>query len=49
LKIIPDPLSYWVCTSDGSDKAKIQEMQNKFPEDSITEIMQKLSVENDVA
>jgi conjugal transfer ATP-binding protein TraC len=48
LKIVPDPLSYWICTSDGSDKAKIMEMQEKFPESSITEIMQKLSVENEL-
>jgi len=48
LKIVPDPLSYWICTSDGSDKAKIMEMQSKLPESSITEIMQKLSVENEL-
>lgn len=43
LKIIPDSLSYWVCTSDGNDKAKIQEMQIKYPEDSKLQVLLKLS------
>lgn len=43
LKIIPDNLSYWVCTSDGNDKAKIQQMQDKYPEDSKLQILQKIA------
>jgi hypothetical protein len=43
LKIIPDSLSYWICTSDGSDKAKIQEMEAKFPEANKLKILQKLA------
>jgi len=43
LKIIPDNLSYWVCTSDGNDKAKIEEMKQKNPELNITKVLKKLS------
>lgn len=43
LKIVPDELSYWVCTSDGSDKAQIQTMQAKYPELSKLQILQKLA------
>lgn len=47
LKIIPDSLSYWICTSDGSDKAKIQEMQGKYPAYSKLQILQKLAFGED--
>jgi len=43
LKIIPDKLSYWICTSDGSDKAKIQEVRAKFPEESTLQILMRLA------
>lgn len=43
LKIIPDSLSYWICTSDGTDKAKIQEMRGKYPEDSKLRTLQRLA------
>lgn len=47
LKIIPDDLSYWICTSDGSDKAKIQEMQEKYPQAMKLKILQKLAFGED--
>jgi conjugal transfer ATP-binding protein TraC len=47
LKIVPDELSYWVCTSDGSDKAKILEMQNKFPDLSKIRILEKVAYGED--
>jgi type IV secretory pathway VirB4 component len=43
LKIIPDELSYWICTSDGNDKAKIQEMKKKFPGESVLQTLQRLA------
>ena len=43
LKIIPDPLSYWICTSDGNDKTKISEMKKNYPELPLVEILKKLS------
>lgn len=47
LKIIPDELSYWICTSDGNDKAKIQEMEIKYPDKSKLQILQKLAFGED--
>lgn len=43
LKIIPDPLSYWICTSDGNDKTKISDMKKNYPELPLVEILKKLS------
>jgi conjugal transfer ATP-binding protein TraC len=43
LKIIPDELSYWICTSDGNDKSKIQEMEAKFPGKGKLQILEKLA------
>jgi len=47
LKIIPDELSYWICTSDGSDKAKIQEMEAKFPALKKLQVLQKIAFGED--
>jgi type IV secretory pathway VirB4 component len=44
LRLTPDPLSYWICTSDGHDKSQIQEMQLQFPQLSKIEILKKLSL-----
>ena len=44
LKLVPEPLSYWICTSDGNDKAMIEEMEKKHPELSKIEIAKRLSV-----
>ncbi|MCB9092876.1 MAG: TraC family protein [Halobacteriovoraceae bacterium] len=43
LRLVPEPLSYWICTSDGNDKARIVEMEKKFPELSKIEILKKLA------
>ena len=47
LKIIPDELSYWICTSDGSDKAKIQEMEKKYPDLGKLHVLQKIAFGED--
>ncbi len=47
VKNIPDELSYWICTSDGSDKAKILEMEAKFPYKGKLQIFQKLAYGED--
>lgn len=47
LRLVPEPLSYWICTTDGNDKAKIQEMEQKFPELSKIEILKKLAFGED--
>lgn len=43
LRLIPDPLSYWICTTDGHDKAMIQKMKIKFPELPTIEILKKIA------
>jgi conjugal transfer ATP-binding protein TraC len=43
LRLVPEPLSYWICTSDASDKAQIQEMEEKFPELEKIEILRRLA------
>ena len=43
LRLVPEPLSYWICTTDGNDKAKIAEMERKYPELSKIDISTKLS------
>ncbi len=43
LRIVPDPLSYWICTSDAKDKFAIQQMKEKHPELTTLEILQKLA------
>lgn len=46
LRMIPEPLSYWICSSDGNDKARILEMEQKFPELKKIEILKLLAFEN---
>ena len=43
LRLVPEPLSYWICTTDGNDKARIQEMERKYPELPKIEILKKLA------
>lgn len=43
LRLVPEPLSYWICTSDGNDKAEIRKMQESFPELSLTEVLERLA------
>ncbi|MGE3263351.1 MAG: VirB4 family type IV secretion system protein [Bacteriovoracia bacterium] len=43
LRLVPEPLSYWICTTDGNDKARIQEMEQKYPGLPKIEILKKLA------
>ncbi len=43
LRLVPEPLSYWLCTSDGNDKAQIKNLQKKMPEASILSICKELA------
>ena len=43
LRLVPDPLSYWICTTDGNDKAKIQEMQTQYPHWTKMEVLERLA------
>ena len=42
LRLIPDPLSYWICTTNGNDKALIEEVANKNPEASRLEVLESI-------
>lgn len=46
LKLKPEPLSYWICTSDGNDKAMINEKEADNPELTKIEIIEKLAFNN---
>ncbi len=43
VRLEPEPLSYWICTSDGNDKGKIQALRDQNPERPLIEILQQLS------
>ena len=43
LRLVPEPLSYWICTSDGNDKAQIAKMEREHPELSKIEILERLA------
>ena len=43
LRLEPEPLSYWICTTDGAEKSKIESMREKSPELALIDILTKLS------
>jgi len=43
LRLVPEPLSYWICTSDGNEKSKITEMEKLYPNDSKIQILERLA------
>jgi type IV secretory pathway VirB4 component len=43
LRIVPDPLSYWICTSDAGDKFKIQQMKEENPNFSTLDTLLRLA------
>ena len=43
LRLSPDPLSYWICTSDGHDKSTIKEMCKKHPELTKLQVLKLLA------
>lgn len=43
LRLIPDPLSYWICTTDGNDKAEIERMKSKYPELKTIDVLKKVA------
>jgi type IV secretory pathway VirB4 component len=42
IKIEPDPLSYWICTTDPKDKGLINEFKEKYPGLSHLEVLEKI-------
>lgn len=43
LRLEPEPLSYWICTTDGNDKSKIAELREKNADLPLIEILTRLS------
>lgn len=43
VRLEAEPLSYWICTSDGNDKTKVEALRSAHPELSLIEILNKLS------
>lgn len=43
VRLEPEPLSYWICTTDGNEKARIQELREKYPEKSLMDVLFMLS------
>lgn len=43
VRLEPEPLSYWICTTDGADKAKIADLKNTNPGMPLIDILGKLS------
>lgn len=46
LRLVPEPLSYWICTTDGNDKAKILEMEQKYPDLPKIDILKKMAFDD---
>ncbi len=42
LKIEPDALSYWICTTDPQDKTVINEFKTKYPDLKYIEVLEKI-------
>lgn len=43
VRLEPEPLSYWICTTDGGDKGKIAALREKYPERPLVEILAELA------
>lgn len=43
VRLEPEPLSYWICTTDGNDKAKIESLHEKTPDRPLMDILIELS------
>lgn len=43
VRLEPEALAYWICTTDGNEKSKVEEMRLQKPELSLIEILKELS------
>ncbi len=43
LRLEPEPLSYWICTTDGADKARVEALRAMAPERPLIDILIELS------
>ena len=42
VRLEPEPLSYWICTTDGNEKAMISDLREKNPDKSLTDVLLQL-------
>ena len=49
LRIIPDEISYYLCSSDAKDKEMISRMKEKFPHLSTLKIIEKIIQQGDTS
>jgi type IV secretory pathway VirB4 component len=47
LKLINDKLAYWICTSSGNDKTRIEQMKKNNPDLSAMDVLKLLAFENE--
>ena len=43
LRIIPDKMGYWLCTSDAKDKSILKNLKRKHPNLDYIELIQKIN------
>jgi type IV secretory pathway VirB4 component len=43
LRLEPEPLSYWICTTDGNEKSKVADLRELHPELPLVDILTTLS------
>ena len=43
VRLEAEPLSYWICTTDGNDKVKVHAMREEYPDRPLIEILSELS------
>ncbi len=43
LRLEPEPLSYWICTTDGNEKAKVADLRAMNPERPLIDVLTELS------
>ncbi len=43
VRLEPEPLSYWICTTDGADKSKVSALREKDPSRPLIDILSELS------
>ncbi|MBY0315893.1 MAG: hypothetical protein K2Q26_10260 [Bdellovibrionales bacterium] len=48
VRIAAEPLSYWICTTDGSDKSQIEALRLQNPNKSLIEILTELSLKENL-
>lgn len=43
VRLEPEPLSYWICTTDGNEKSQVEQLRSGSPDKSLIEILQDLA------